>query len=99
MTETSISIQWDEIECLEQNGAITSYSVSLNGNPPSTVPSNTREFALTGLSPQTSYTVSVLGTNAQGNGPSRSITVQTVGRLRGELEFSCMYAALMLIAA
>lgn len=35
---------------------------------------------LTSLSPQTSYTISVFGANVQGNGPSRSITVQTAGR-------------------
>ena len=46
--------------------------------------SNTREHTLAGLFPQTSYTISVFGANAQGNGPNRSITVQTVGRPMGE---------------
>ena len=41
---------------------------------------------MTGLSSQTAYTITVFGTNAQGDGPTRSITVQTAGRLQGELE-------------
>lgn len=84
VTETSISIQWDEIECLEQNGVITGYSVSLNGSQLSTTLPSVREITLTGLSPQTSYTIGVFGANAQGNGPSRSITIRTVGGRQGE---------------
>ena len=80
VTETNVSIQWDEIECLEQNGPIIGYTVLLNGSPLSTTLPSAREFTLTGLSPQTTYTVSVFGANAQGNGPSRSISVQTAGR-------------------
>ena len=80
ITETSISIQWDEIECLEQNGAIIRYSILLNSNPLSTTLPNVREFTLTGLSPQTSYTISVFGANGLGNGTARSITILTAGR-------------------
>ena len=80
MSEANISIQWEEVECLEQNGVLVSYTVSLDGSPLSTTSPSVRQFTLTGLSPQTSYTISVFGTNAQGNGPSRSITVLTAGR-------------------
>ena len=77
VTEANISIRWDEIECLDQNGPIIGYTVLLNGSPLSTTLPSVREFTLTGLSPRTSYTISVFGANAQGNGPSISITEQT----------------------
>ena len=79
ITAVSVSIQWDEIECLEQNGPITGYTVTLNGIPLSTLLPSVREYTLTGLSSLTGYTVSVFGANAIGNGPSRSIAVQTAG--------------------
>ena len=81
VTETSISIWWEEIECLDQNGPITGYTILLNGSLLATTRPSVREFTLTSLSPQTSYSVIVFGVNAQGNGPTHSISVQTVGRL------------------
>ena len=74
-----IAVEWDGIECLEQNGPIIRYDLSLNGRLLSST--DARQFSFTGLSPLTRYNITVNGVNRVGSGPVRSIVVQTVGRL------------------
>ena len=76
VTENSISIEWEEIECLDQNGAITGYGIRVNGGPP--LFTSNRQFNLTGLTPQTSYTIEVFGRSGEIEGPTSSVVVQTV---------------------
>ena len=75
VTENSISIEWEEIECLNQNGVITGYGVRVNGGPP--LLTDNRQFNITGLTPQTSYTIEVFGLSGEIEGPTITITVQT----------------------
>ena len=78
VTENGIFIEWDEIDCLDQNGAIIQYDLTLNGTQSSST--SATHFSFTGLSPQTRYNISVIGVNRVGNGPARSIFIQTAGR-------------------
>ena len=78
VAENSISIQWDEIECLDQNGIITRYDISLDGSPLAST--DARQFMLTGLSPSTNYTITVSGVNGAGSGPPSSIVTETAKR-------------------
>ena len=84
VTENGISIKWDEIDCLDQNGAIIRYDLTLNGRPFSST--NATQFSFTGLSPQTQYNITVIGVNEVGSGPVRSIIVQTTGSLGEEFK-------------
>ena len=78
ITENSIFIEWDEIDCLDQNGAIIQYNLTLNGTPYSSV--GATQFSFADLSPQTQYNITVVGVNVVGSGPARSIVVQTAER-------------------
>ena len=74
MTENSISIKWDEIECLDQNGVVTRYGIRVNGGQPSLT--DNRWFTLTGLSSQTTYSIDVFGISGD-VGPSITIAIRT----------------------
>ena len=78
ITENGIFIEWDEIDCLDQNGAIIQHNLTLNGTPSSFV--GATRFSFDGLSPQTFYNITVVGVNGVGSGPARSIVVQTAER-------------------
>ena len=69
---TSITVQWGEVPCPDQNGVITGYSVQYgvvgSGNTPQTMDvdgADTTETAITGLTPSTTYSISVAGVNNQ----------------------------------
>ena len=68
---TSITVQWGEVPCIHQNGVITGYSVQYgvmgSGNT-MTLPVDgaaTTEAIITGLTPSTTYSISVAGVNDQ----------------------------------
>ena len=68
---TSITVQWGEVPCIHQNGVITGYSVQFgvmgSGNT-QTIPVDgaaTTETTITGLTPSTTYSISVAGVNNQ----------------------------------
>ena len=78
VTANNISIQWNEAECLAQNGIITRYDISLDGSPLGST--TARQFLVAGLSPSTSYTITVSGVSGEGSGPPSSIVVETARR-------------------
>ena len=85
VTAISITIQWDELPCLERNGEITSYVVEarISGTLIRTVnidDGSAREATVPGLNPSTEYTVSLQPVNSAGSGPIRSIAIETPGR-------------------
>ena len=84
VTARSITIEWDELPCLERNGVITSYIVEARagGEADRTVNVNdgsAREATLSGLTPSTAYTVSLQAVNSADSGPIRSIAIETPG--------------------
>ena len=84
VTARSITIEWDELACLDRNGVITSYIVEARagGTLIRTVNVNdgsAREATVTGLTPSTEYTVSLQAVNSVGSGPIRSIAIETPG--------------------
>ena len=72
-TPTSIELSWTNIECLQQNGIITNFTIRyrLQGSTQDT-PVNTQtaatSFNVTGLLAFTTYTFSVAGSNSIGMG-------------------------------
>ena len=79
VTSRSVSVSWNEIECIERNGMITNYTVefsSLGGSGVLMV--NERRFNASGLTPFTNYTFRVAGINSNGVGPFSGVTtIQT----------------------
>ena len=73
VTKTSVVVSWEEIECTQQNGIITSYQTEFyhtEGGPYRISGMvNGRSFLAGGLTPNTSYTFQVAGVNAIGMGP------------------------------
>ena len=84
----NITIQWEMVECIHQNGNITGYSVRymvLGSNFWETVSisgGSTTTGVLAGLNSSTTYTVAVAAVNGAGVGEySDPLTVSTDGRL------------------
>ena len=70
-SSTSITVQWGSVPCIHQNGVITGYSVLYgvmgSGNT-MTLPVDgaaTTQTTITGLTPSTTYSISVAGVNDQ----------------------------------
>ena len=77
VTARSITIEWDELACLDRNGEITSYTVEARagGTLIRTVNVNdgsAREATVSGLTPSTAYTVTLQAVNSADSGPIRS---------------------------
>ena len=72
MTFSEITLQWETIPCLQQNGDITGYSVRYLGDGYTenmTVSGgNTTEVTISGLTSSTAYSVQVAGVSAGGTG-------------------------------
>ena len=68
-SSTSITVQWGEVPCIHQNGVITGYSVQyevMGSGDTQTVAVDgaaATETAITGLTPSTTYSISVAGVN------------------------------------
>ena len=64
---STISLQWDEVPCLDRNSEITSYTiryVPVDQTTPMTVSSIGRMADLTGLDPFTNYSIAVAAVNS-----------------------------------
>lgn len=83
ITKTYIFISWDEVESNEQNGEIQGYKVNYTSlvdkiANPATKTVFIPYANLTGLVPRTKYKVTVLASNANGDGPqSDAVTFRT----------------------
>ena len=90
-TSTSITISWDRVVCLQRNSGITGYLVSYGRMSPTGLPmaeesvgiegvgAGSRVFTVVGLFPRTSYSLSVMAVNTEGQvGPSATIQHTTI---------------------
>ena len=79
ITSTSITIQWEEVECRERNGEISGYQVQLVHNSLLDFMLNTSDQSYTaqGLLPCTNYTFNVSAINSVSSGPPGNTTVRT----------------------
>ena len=71
---TSVTVQWGEVPCIDQNGAITGYSVQYgvegSGNTENMTVSgaSTTQTTISGLNPSTTYSIQVAAVNSAGTG-------------------------------
>lgn len=71
---TSITITWDEVQCIERNSDITEYVIIFNEINDT---SNARQFTASQLFPSTSYTFQIAAMSSDGIGPFESINAST----------------------
>ena len=86
VTSSTITVQWGEVPCIHQNGAITGYSVQYgvmgSGSTQTMTVSgaSTTQTTITGLNPSTTYSIQVAAVNSAGTGEySDPITAMTDG--------------------
>ena len=80
-TRDTIIVQWEEVDCIDRNGVITSYRIrAITSGEDDRIETvgDVREATISGLTPSTEYTVSVAAVNSQGTGPySDGMMVET----------------------
>ena len=86
VTSNSVTVQWEEVPCLDRNGEITDYQVVTANSQGMTVGTANvdvaaRQATISGLTPSTQYTVSVATVNSAGTGPIRTILIETTGEI------------------
>ena len=87
-TDTSITVQWGAVPCIDRNGDITSYSVQYgvndnSGSSITVVVTGTAlggSYQITGLEPVTLYDIGVAAVTSAGTGEYREIGVITDGK-------------------
>ena len=84
MTSSSITVQWELVDCIQRNGDITGYSVQygVQGNMSTQTTdisgSDTTETTISGLNIATNYSIEVAAVNSAGTGVySNSIIIAT----------------------
>ncbi len=80
---SAITVQWEEVECIDQNSEITNYGVTYgnmsNKHDAVEVPAETRTYTINGLMPFTNYSIEVAAVNIAGQvGPKATIVVETL---------------------
>ena len=77
MNSTAITVQWEAVPCVEQNGDITGYNVTLleSGQIERVkyVDENVNKVIISELTPSTTYSIQVAAVNSQGTGPYSDI--------------------------
>ena len=84
-TTNSITVRWEEVDCLERNGMITGYTAQAVRNGvvvgTASVGGDARQATISGLESSTEYSVQVAAVNSADTGPFSSppITLMTSG--------------------
>ena len=87
-TDTSITVQWGAVPCIDRNGDITSYSVRYgveenSENSITVLVTGTAlggTYQITGLEPVTVYDIGVAAVTSTGTGEYRDIGITTDGK-------------------
>ena len=96
VTSSTITVQWERVPCIHQNGDITGYSVRYgvmgSGNK-ETVETSETEITLSSLMPETDYEISVAALNTEGIGVSTNTSATTsAGRIAVHIIIVCSHA-------
>ena len=67
VSSRSITVNWNEIPCIDRNGMIIRYDTAFGSLGDGTI--SGRSFTANGLAPFTNYTFQVRGVNSAGPGP------------------------------
>ena len=75
VSSRSITVNWNEIPCIQRNGRIIRYEVQFGPSGEGTI--SGRSFTANGLTPFTNYTFQVCGVNSAGPGPYSDLIIIT----------------------
>ena len=75
VSSRSITVDWNEIPCMQRNGRIIRYEVEFGPSGDGTI--SGRSFTANGLTPFTNYTFRVCGVNSEGLGPYSDLIIIT----------------------
>jgi len=84
--ETSITVQWDAVVCIDRNSVITGYMLrygeaSSDQREEEMIPGTGDEggmYTITGLTPYTDYSIEVAAFSGSGTGPFATTSVETL---------------------
>ena len=80
VTTTTITVKWQKVACIEQNGDITHYIVRYGSQTQSVSGGSVTEITISNLTPSTTYNVRVAAVNDAGTGPfSSNLLIITAG--------------------
>ena len=80
INSTAITVQWEMIPCIEQNGDITGYIVRYGSQAQSVSGGSVTETTISNLTPSTTYNVRVAAMNDAGTGGfSINLFITTAG--------------------
>ena len=80
VTTTTITVKWQKVPCIEQNGDITGYIVRYGSQTQSVSGGTVTETTISNLTPSTTYNVRVAAVNDAGTGPfSSNLFIITAG--------------------
>ena len=97
VTSTSITVLWEDINCIDRNGRITSYDVMYGVLGEAMIMRSGisgRSFTADELSPFTIYTFQVRGVNSEGSGPYSDLIIITTPEAGNLIEHYFMYVAI-----
>ena len=99
VTSSSITVVWEDTNCIDRNGRITSYDVMYGVLGEAMMMRSgisERSFTADELRPFTNYTFQVHGVNSEGFGPYSDLIIITTLEAGNLIEhyISCMYVSL-----
>ena len=88
VTSSNITVQWEAVDCIHQNGDITGYSVQYNEVGSESIQNisvtggSVTEKTISNLTSSTTYNVQVAAVNDAGTGVfSNSTSIMTLGKM------------------
>ena len=84
VTSSSITVQWEPVDCADRNGDITGYSVQyweVGSGSTQTMPvsgGSATETVISGLMLSTAYSIQVAAVNSAGTGPYSAVIMHTI---------------------
>ena len=81
VTTSTITVQWNAVECIHRNGDITGYLVWYGDDTPRQTEDTKMEYLIIGLKHSTTYTIRVAAVNSAGTGVySEQLSITTTGK-------------------
>ena len=79
MSSTAITVQWEAVPCIEQNGNITGYTVRVlesgEMNRVEDVGSDVTQVTISDLTPSTTYSIQVAAVTSEDTGPYSDLII------------------------
>ena len=76
MSSTALTVQWETVPCIEQNGDITGYTVRVRVLESGEMDvGDVNNVTISDLTPSTTYSIQVAAVNSEGTGPYSDLII------------------------